>query len=309
MVQWSRRQYPADMQVHSWPAADGWPLRSFGLPATGTIKGEILFLGGRADFFEKYLEPFQIWRNAGWSVTGFDWRGQGGSGELHAGKGCHIDDFAIFIDDLAAFSTDWCARTAGPRVMIGHSMGAHVLLRAVAQGAVAPDAMVLLAPMLGIRLGPLRGRAMHRLATIGRTPVLNRRLIWTGQASPVQGHVTSCSERRQDKQWWKAQRPDLAREGPSWGWLAAATRSIALLERELRAVPSQVPGLMLVSPTDAVIDVAAIRRLSRLLPAVELALIGQAGHELLRERDEPRMACLAHIDRLLDRVAGQHAVP
>ena len=74
----ARRAIPADATLATWRAADGWPVRRF--DRLGSGRGAILFQGGRADMIEKYLESFDDWHRAGWSVTSFDWRGQGGSG-------------------------------------------------------------------------------------------------------------------------------------------------------------------------------------------------------------------------------------
>ena len=99
-----RRAIPTDAAISRWIAPDGWALRRFDWPArSARPRGAILFQGGRGDVFEKYLETFGHWHAAGWSITAFDWRGQGGSGRLapdpHVG---HAVDFAPWIADLAA---------------------------------------------------------------------------------------------------------------------------------------------------------------------------------------------------------------
>lgn len=301
MDETQRRRRPADLQLAMWLAPDGWPLRSFALGARSAVRGSILFVGGRGDFLEKYLEAFAHWADRGWQVAGFDWRGQGGSGREHPAGLCHVADFATLRDDLAAFCTDWRARTPGPHVVIGHSMGGHVMLRAAAATLVEPDAMVLLSPMIGIRAGPLRGAALHGVARIGNLPLLRERPIWSGPSSPRPGRITSSMERHADKLWWKAQHPELARGAPTWGWLAAATRSMATLDRQLRLRPVTLPGLIVTAASDPVIDLAAIRRVRPCLPQFELSAIPRAGHELLRERDQLRLECLRRIDEFLDR--------
>lgn len=296
----ARRRVPDNFVVRTWLAPDGWELRSFGQGVEGPAKGSLLFLGGRGDFFEKYLETFEHWAAIGWGVAGFDWRGQGGSGRLHPADLCHIEDFSAFLGDLAAFAANWRAQTSRPHVAIGHSMGAHVLLRAVAQGLLELDGIVLLSPMIGIRAGLLRGRAFNGVAALGRAPALRERALWRGPASPLPARITSCPERHDDKLWWKAQHPELARGAPTWGWLAAAARSMSALDRQLRRRPVTVPGLILRAARDPIIDVEAIRRVRRFLPCFEHGVIKQAGHELLRERDVPRAECMARIARFLD---------
>jgi lysophospholipase len=300
-----RRRLPPDMVVERWIGPGGWDHRSFRLAPEGKARGELLFLGGRGDFFEKYIESFELWREAGWAVSGFDWRGQGGSGRLQPGNSCHIDDFAIFIADLTAFCSEWRATSAGPHAAIGHSMGGHVLLRAVIEGKASADGIVLLSPMLGIRAGPLAGKALHAVASLGRAPLLRGQPIWRGQRSPAPGRVTSCPERQADKLWWKSVQPELGRGGPTWGWLAAATASIAELELDLRERPPSAPGLLLAAAGDPIVDPAAIDRAAQLLPTFDYRRIHHAGHELLRERDGPRIEAMTHIAAFLDRIAAR----
>src|ERR1044072_3635191 len=128
-----RRAIPSDARIHQWTAPDGWPLRRFAWPAGGAPRGSILFQGGRGDIFEKYLESFAHWHAAGWNITSFDWRGQGGSGRLTAARNCgHIADYADYVRDLRDFWQGWAAAHPGPRVAIGHSMGGHLVLRGLA---------------------------------------------------------------------------------------------------------------------------------------------------------------------------------
>jgi lysophospholipase len=302
----SRRETPATLVTSSWRADDGWPHRAFSQVAAGTPKGSLLFLGGRGDFFEKYLEGFHAWRIAGWNVEGFDWRGQGGSGQLHPGGFCHIDNFAAFVDDLAAYCTQWRERVPGPHVAIGHSMGGHILLRVLTERRVEVDGAVLLAPMLGIKAGRLPAGALWGLACLGRIPGMRGRPIWTGRDSPAPGRVTSCPERQADKLWWKDTRPEIGRGGPTWGWLAAAIRSIAELDKSLRRTPPETPGLVLTAGGDPIVDAGAILRALPFLPRFEHAVIHGAAHEMLRERDEIRIECLERIERFLGRVEKAH---
>lgn len=280
-------------------APDGWPLRWFDLQAQGLSKGSLLFLGGRGDFLEKYLESFGRWTGNGWNVAGFDWRGQGGSGRTHPAGLCHADDFSVFLGDLTTCCGHWQSETPGPHIAIGHSMGGHILLRAAAEGRVQLDGIVLLSPMIGVRAGVLRGRALNGLASLGRMPLLRGRPIWSGPSSPVPGRITSCPERHADKLWWKAQRPELGRGGPTWGWLAAAARSMTTLERSLRNRPLALPGLILSAANDPIVDVGTIRRVHKHLPEFDHGVIERAGHELLREADGPRRECWQRIDAFL----------
>jgi lysophospholipase len=166
----NRRAWPMGGRLDYWDAPDGWPLRRYRL-GEGT-RGRMLVLGGRGDMIEKYLEVIHHWAALGWSVTSFDWRGQGGSGRLTDDVLTgHIDSFDQWIGDLDAFVADWLAEGNGPTAIVAHSMGGHLLLRAMAGAMELPDAAVAVAPMLGLHTAPLpRGFAAGFRQAAGMDP-------------------------------------------------------------------------------------------------------------------------------------------
>lgn len=290
------------MEIGRWYASDGWEHRKFVLPARGEAKGALLFLGGRGDFFEKYIEAIHHWSQQGWNVHGFDWRGQGGSGLTHPEKYCHASDFGRQLQDLAEFTEDLCRKTGKPPIAVGHSLGGHLVLRAAAEERFTIKAMVLLAPMLGIRTGRVSASMANRLGSIGRFPLIANRPVWKGQPRTNPGHLTSCMDRHQDKLWWKANHPEIARGGPTWRWVATATASMHMLANGLHESAPDTPALLLTGSRDKVVDNRVIARVASLLPKARLAEIEGGGHELLREADAARMAAFAQIDLFLDGV-------
>ena len=270
----------------------------------------MLFLPGRGDFYEKYLETFEHWRRRGWRVTAADWRGQAGSGRLGSDEVTgHVDDFATWIADLAAFWQEWSNGREGPLVLAGHSMGGHLVLRAVAERAVKPDALVLSAPMLGFMpewLPPLvQGTAAGAMTRFGDP----RRAAWKWSEKPGefpagrQDLLTSDDARYADEDWWRAQRPELAMGPGSWGWTRAAIDSIRLLGRPGLLEAVDVPTLLVSAPNDRLVSHRAIARAAARIPRAEFVTLGpEARHEVLRETDEVRSAALAAIDGFLDRV-------
>ena len=123
---------------------------------------------------------------SGWQVTAADWRGQAGSGRLGADDVTgHIDDFAhVDRRSRRVLGANGRASAPGPHVLAGHSMGGHLALRAVAEGRVAPDALVLVAPMLGLRRAAAAGAACTRspraMAALGDP----RRPAWKWSEKP-----------------------------------------------------------------------------------------------------------------------------
>lgn len=302
-----RRAIPADARVATWAAPDGWPLRRFDRPGTG--RGAILFQTGRGDVFEKYLEAFDHWHRQGWAVTAFDWRGQGGSGRLGRDPGVgHTSDFAPLVADLAAFWRSWAAEHDGPHVLMGHSMGGYLALRAMVEGAVAPAAAVLVAPMLGLRspVGARVGGWTARLMTLLGDPA---RAAWKEGERPGTKLdrarlLTADADRYADEGWWYAQSPALKLGPPSWAWLAAAFAGTARLRTDKRLGALATPVQMLVADADGLVDSrAAIATAGRLRDA-ELVRFGpESAHEILREAEPVRRRAFAAIDDFLARRA------
>ncbi|RZA15157.1 MAG: alpha/beta hydrolase, partial [Proteobacteria bacterium] len=184
-----RRAIPAEAVESYWQAEDGHAIRRIDWPAGGPnpvpAQGSILFLPGRGDYYEKYLDTLNHWAGCGWRVTASDWRGQAGSGRLgtDAFTG-HIDDFSTWIADLAYFWREWTSSTPGPHILAAHSMGGQLALRACAEGAVKPDAVVLSAPMLGFISKHVPAAVMHFLARMMAGLGDRRRPAWKWSEKP-----------------------------------------------------------------------------------------------------------------------------
>lgn len=305
-----RRAIPPDARFGEWKAADGWTVRTLERRQKpgAEARGSLLFAGGRGDFIEKYLEAQDHWHRLGWNVTAFDWRGQGGSqGELAGG---HLDSFATLAEDLAAFIGSWRRASAGPHVVVAHSMGGHVLLRTLADRHPPVDAAVLVAPMLMINSGPMPPFAAHWLASTASLFGWSGQPAWQQPSRPQpagsmrQAFLTGCPDRYSDEHWWWAKHPRFNLGAPSWGWLKAAFQSCALLT-PARLGTVETPVLLIGTERDRLVSPAAIRRAASLLPQAELIMYDDAAHEILRERDEVRLRALAAIDAFLDRRAGR----
>ncbi len=307
-----RRSIPKDAQELTWRAPDGWELRQ--LEWTQPCKknrGSILFMTGRADFYEKYLETFYDFHTAGWNVTSPDWRGQGGSGRCgphpHVG---HIDDFATWVDDLRAFYAEWQVNHPGPHIVIGHSMGGHLVTRALAEQRIHPDAVILSAPMLAPAGGGMPewtayflskaicafGRGKHRAWKVSEKPLEPEVLR--------QGLLTHDADRYSDEFFWFAERP-FVRLGPaSWRWVERAYASTRHLRNRKHLEEMDIATLVLATATDELVDHATIERAVHLMPRAEMKLFGkECAHEIYREADPVRDEALQASFEFLDRVA------
>jgi len=272
----------------------------------------LLFLPGRGDAYEKYLEALEHWRGQGWRVTAADWRGQAGSGRLGTDSVTgHVDDFALWLDDLTALWREWARDRPGPHILAAHSMGGHLALRAVADGMLdpAPAALVTTAPMLDVLPEALplalRQGTARLMCTVGDP----RRPAWKWSERPGelpafrQALLTHDPERYADELWWRGERPELVMGPGSWGWVRGALASIRALARPGVLERIDLPILMVATTADRLVGVRAIARAAARLPNAETMWFGsEAAHEILREADPVRERALAAIDGFLDRM-------
>lgn len=308
----ARRQIPAAAIETQWIAPDGTAIRRIDWPAPAQDpRGSILFMPGRGDAYEKWLETLDDWHSQGWAVTAADWRGQALSGRLglDAMTG-HVDDFSIWVDDFAALWNGWRETAPAPHVLVAHSMGANLALRAVAEGKVRPDALVLSAPMLGLLPAWAPSALLHLIAKVMARFGDPRRAAWQGDEKPelitrVRSRLlTHDASRYEDEEWWRRQRPDIAMGPASWGWIEQALASIRMLEKPGVLESVHVPILLLGTSADPLVSWPAIRRAARRLPASTLVAFGSdCRHEILREVDPVRDRALDAIRTFLDRVA------
>lgn len=301
-----RRKLDPNARVGEWTAPDGWRHRRFDWPAADDRR-RLLFQTGRADMFEKYLDAFEHFHAQGWSITAFDWRGQGGSGRLAEDDTGHIDDFATLVDDLAAFWRDW-HRPGARHTVLGHSMGGFLTLRALAEGRFAPDAAVLVAPMLGLR-APMGAVLGHRLATWMAGRGDPRRPAWR------RGESARAARQRQqrlthdiacfaEQQAWRRDNPQLCLGSPSWSWVAQAFAATAALRADPRLSAITTPVQFVLADADRLVDAGMAAAVATRLPHAEVVRFGpESAHEILREIAPVRARAYAAIDGFLDRVA------
>jgi lysophospholipase len=266
-------------------------------------------LPGRGDHYEKYLETFDHWRRQGWQVSAIDWRGQAGSGRLGADPVTgHVADFGLWVADLAAYWREWTKANPKPHVLAAHSMGGHLALRAVAEKAVTPDAVVMSAPMLGF-VGALPRGFMHALARFMGRLGDPRRPAWKWSEKPGelpagrQRLLTHDDARYADELWWREHRPELKMGPGSWGWVARGFESNRLLDSPGVLEAVDIPVLTVTTSNDKLVSPQAIERAMARLPHGEVLRFGkESRHEILREEDAVRDRALAGIDAFLDRV-------
>ncbi|MGM0584553.1 MAG: alpha/beta fold hydrolase [Pseudomonadota bacterium] len=304
---WLGDEGPAPGETVWLRAEDGTRIRAALWPAEGGARGHVLLFPGRTEYLEKYVRVVARLRARGFAVAAADWRGQGLS-DREAGRLGHVGDFAEFQRDVAAL-TGWeaVAGLPGPRVLLAHSMGGCIGLRALAEGTVAPQAAVFSAPMWGLPMDGFSGAATRLAARAmvalgwGRTPLPGRSSERTYvMEGSFEGNVLTTDPGHWD--WFREQaaaHPELTLGAPTWGWLLAALREMAALAT---AKVPPVPRLILLGGEESVVSPAAIRAHADRFGVAELAELPGGRHETLMEPDDrdPGKAAWAAIDAFLE---------
>ncbi len=268
-------------------------------------------MSGQSEYIEKYREVVQDLIDRRFTVATFDWRGQGGSDRLLADP-ClgHVGDFTDYDADIRAFFGDVVdALTDRPVVALGHSMGAHMLLRALHAMPERFSAAVLSAPMLRIRtrgiFKPLADAAIALHNAVGR----KRDYAWgmarqDPSALPFEAQVmTSDAARYARSRDFLKRHPEMRIFGPSWGWLGAAYRSIADIHAPGFAEKIEKPVLIVAAGCDQVCYTDAAREYALRLPNGRYLEIAGSRHEILREQNLIRQTFWLAFDTFIRNVS------
>lgn len=298
-------------QFHVLPG--GGRMRYAVFEPAGEPRATLLVAPGRREFIEKkQAELAREFLERNFRVIIFEWRGQGLSDRFLTGvtrQRDHITDFNIHIDDLCSFfETMVQPKLAGPLVVTGHSMGAHLLLRWLAERKTSGVAgAILTAPMLA--LGP---RMMHG--------------VWIGAAHAAVGlgygdhygpgqHDYGAHERvfvdnplSHDHErfgiigrYFDAY-PDMKVGGVTYGWFYAAFKSMRGERNIAHLKGITLPILTLTGSHDRVTSAREIMRYLTHLPRAENIVLPDALHDVLNEAEPMRGAAWREIDRFLARL-------
>lgn len=306
--------------VRPYPAPPGGQVLRLASPPGATIRhahwrplrppgiGSVLVLPGFGEFIEKYHEVVEELLVRGFDVHVIDWYGQGLSTRALVNRDkVHVDDFLRYLADMRRL-IEAMHQLHDPtrfRMVLGHSLGAHVALRYLHDRPNAFNAAVLTSPMTDIHYGVLPRWAAEPLARALCALGLSRRYVFGARnyvATRARFHGnrrTSDRLRFHDQHAWIAGNPELAVGGPTFGWVRAAQHSIALTERPTFARAIRTPTLIVAAEHDRIVVAPATERLARAMPDATLIEIADSRHEILIERDPIRALFWQQFDRFL----------
>ena len=274
--------------------AVGASLRAARFPAAPDVaaRGVCVLLNGQTEFIEKYFEVIDELRERGYSVATMDWRGQGDSTRMtQDSRKSFVGDFSEYDDDLDTL-LNWIVTpmlSAGEKpVALAHSMGAHVLLRRLSHRPAEFRAGVLSAPMIAISF---RGQREFLVRAVTRYHLWRgQRADWVWGMEARDPHrvtfasqlVTSDPQRFERTQTLLRERPELRLAGATWGWLAAALRSMDWLKDKAPSITT--PLLLVGAGKDRICVTRQTKAFAARLPRADYVEIKTAEHEILMER-------------------------
>jgi lysophospholipase len=294
---------PDDAVTGMLKTPDGVHLRFARFAPPAGRRGTVCLLPGRTEWIEKYFETVRDLRNRGFAVAVLDWRGQGLSDRARRDrlKG-YVGSFAEFDTDLETFMRDVVLPDCPPPIFaLAHSMGATILLRAVARGQRWFDRVVLTAPMLGIAFVQSAGIAgvllrVVRFAGFGGIYVPGR---YPGvlDLRPFAGNpLTSDPVRFARNAAILEAEPALALGGPTVAWADAAFRAMRAMREPSYPARIRQPILIVAAGRDAIVSNAVIEDFAMSLRAGSHLVVVGSQHELLMEQDRYRSQFWAAFD-------------
>ncbi len=241
-----------------------------------------LVVHGYLEHCGRYRELAHVLAQAGIATFTFDMRGHGRA----EGQRGYITGMNDYLADMDAARAEMDHRVeelapgnALPRVLIGHSNGGLIALRALTEPArgPAPVAAVLSSPFLGLKhkvsalkdmIGRIAGRWLPTLSLPSDIPI---------------EHLTSDPDKQRERRL-----DTLCNDVASSGWYLAAQEAQAFVVEH--AAQIEVPTLWLVSGGDRIADSAVTRALQARLrgPSTYHELDGME-HEVFNERERGRV--------------------
>ncbi|MEO0918767.1 MAG: alpha/beta hydrolase, partial [Pseudomonadota bacterium] len=219
-IAWRRTEDGVRLRVGAWPSS--------------SPRGTVLLFPGRTEYLEKYGKIISELTEAGWCVVSLDWRGQGLSDRLDDDKRVgHVAEFIDYQQDVSVL-LDWCDSRNYPerRVLLAHSMGGCIGLRALVDG-LAVDRAVFSAPMWGIQMPAYARPLTYVLPPLARA--FGKETQFAPGTKPI-NYVADTDFAENllttdlDTYNWLGEHavaaPEFALGGPSVQWVGSATREL-----------------------------------------------------------------------------------
>lgn len=276
----------------------------------GGTRGTVLIFTGRTEYIEKYGRVAAQMVARGFSVVSLDWRGQGLSDRIAADpmKG-HVQRFEDYQADInALMAAPEMADMPGPLILLCHSMGGCIGMRALVDGRLKPALTIMSGPMLDIELAPhmrIGASLMSSLAVrFGKEEAYAPRPRTDQSYVQAEDFATNMLTHDEGYYDWMRmhleQEPGFALGGPTLGWMRAAFDEMAALS----AAPApKAPMVIFLGDREQIVGPKAIRTFDSRTPSCRLEVLERCKHETLMETPDVQAKVWAVIDEVLATVS------
>ena len=272
---------PGPLAPTATPTIGGLYAEQF-LPS-GTPRGVVLVTHGYAEHCGRYRELAHVIVRAGWAALAYDVRGHGQS----PGERGYIDRFDIYLDDLAAMQAAARALVPddAPLVLLGHSHGSLIVLRALADPHPPPvKAAIVSSPYLALRLAvPSYKKVLARVASRVAPKLAQPNAL---RVEDLTSDRAKQAERTADK---------LCLDVATARWFTESARAQDYVAAHAGRI--RVPTTWLVGAADPIADPARSKAIAASVPGADYHELVGLRHEVFNETT--RAEVFARVTRVL----------
>ena len=291
--------------------ADGIAVRAAHWPAPdGKARGTVVLFNGHTEFIEKYFEVAGELMARGFAVATLDWRGQGLSDRpLDDRLKSHVTTFAAYGNDVAALLEQIVRpECPEPYLMLAHSLGGHLGLRALRDNPETFDRAVLNAPFTAFPVGPISRTVLTVLSNLAcLTGRSERQSSLRPARTALEIPYAENTVTRDPARWERMlevlrAEPRLLLDGITWGWLRAALRSHEEIHGPHFMPMVRAPILLFSAEHETFVSNRDHVRLASIWRNVRRVFIEDSWHEVFMERDPIRARFWAEFDAFTEDV-------
>jgi alpha-beta hydrolase superfamily lysophospholipase len=233
-----------------------------------------------------------VFAQRGWQLVIADLRGHGKSGGLRT----FVRSFDEYLDDLSTIWRELGLANAAP-MLLGHSMGGLVAIRAVESRRLVPSALVLSSPLLGVKV---KVKPLIRM--------LAKVLVRVVPKARFANGIDPANMTRDSEFTAKRRGDPLINKTVTAGWYFAMQAALASAQAETARIT--LPVLALQGEADQTTDPLAVREWFHRIGSVEktIVILPDHIHELFFEPDWNQTTNFV-IDWLEERLKASYRLP